>query len=262
MPGRRPAGSSFRRTASASSVAVSTGLSTYREGSLHASLKAIYAGPGHRVEESVDGYVIDVVRDDELVEIQTASFSSAARKLRRLVEDHRIALIHPIAVERWLIRVDADGVVTGRRRSPKSGIPLDLFRELTAFPELIAHPNFRIELVLIQEEEIRGPVPEGARHRYPRDWWRLDRRLVEVVGIVPVNTPADLLTLLPPGMAGEFTTADIAAASRRPKNLAMRAAYCLQKSGAAECVGKQGRLQLYRAGDLGAAGIARMSGGQ
>ena len=59
-------------------MAASTGLSTYREGSLHAAMKALYARPGDRVEESVDGYVVDLVRDDELVEIQTASFASAA----------------------------------------------------------------------------------------------------------------------------------------------------------------------------------------
>jgi hypothetical protein len=226
-------------------VAAAEGLSTYREGSLHAALKAIYAGSGNRIEESVSGYVIDVVRDDELVEIQTASFSSAARKLRRLVENHRVALVHPIAMERWLIRVDADGVVTDRRRSPKRGMLLDLFHELTAFPELVAHANFRIELVLIHEEEIRGPVPEGARYRYPRQWRRLDRRLIEVIEIVRVDTPADLLGLLPVDLPSPFTTADIAAASRRPRSLAMRAAYCLQRAGAARCIGKRGRAQLY-----------------
>lgn len=228
-------------------MAVSAVLSTYREGSLHASLKTLYARPGDRVEEVVDGFVIDVVREDELVEIQTASFSSAARKLRRLIEDHRIALVHPIAVERWLVRVDADGVVGSRRRSPKRGLPMDLFRELTAFPELVAHPNFRVELVLIREEEIRGPVPEGARYRYPREWWRLDRRLLEIVETAPVDTPADLLALLPAGLPAQFTTADIAAASHRTKNLAMRTAYCLLRAGAVECVGKFGRLQLYAA---------------
>jgi hypothetical protein len=228
-------------------VAVSAGLSTYREGSLHASLKALYARPGDRVEESVDGFVIDIVRDDELVEVQTASFASAARKLRRLVEDHRIALVHPIAVERWLVRVDSDGVVGDRRRSPKRGLPMDLFRELTAFPELVAHPNFRVELVLIREEEIRGPVPEGARYRYPREWWRLDRRLLDVVETVRVDTPSDLLALLPAGLPSQFTTADIASATRRPKNLAMRATYCLLRAGAVERAGKMGRLQLYQA---------------
>jgi hypothetical protein len=228
-------------------VAAKPGISTYREGSLHAALKEIYALPGNRVEERVAGYIVDIVRDDELVEIQTASFSSATAKLRRLVADHRIVLVHPIAVERRLVRVDADGVITSGRLSPKRGQTLDLFHELTAFPELVAHPNFRLELVMIHEEEIRGPVPDGARFRYPREWWRLDRRLVEVVEIVRVDTPADLLTLLPASISSPFTTADIAAASRRPKTLAMRAAYCLAAAGATRPIGKRGRLQLYEA---------------
>lgn len=226
-------------------MVASPGISTYREGSLHAALKALYALPGARVEEHVAGYIVDVVRDDELVEIQTASFSSAAVKLRALVADHRIVLVHPIAIERWLVRVDADGAITDRRRSPKRGQLLDLFGELTAFPELVAHPNFRIELALIREEEIRGPVPDGARYRYPREWWRLDRRLIEFVDVVRVDGPADLLTLLPAAVGSPFTTAEIAAASRRPKHLAMRAAYCLQGAGATRAIGKRGRLQLY-----------------
>jgi len=228
-------------------VAASSGLSTYREGSLHATLKDLYTRPGDRVEESVDGYVVDVVRDDELVEIQTASFSSAARKLRRLVTNHRLALVHPIASERWLVRVDADGVVTDRRRSPKRGLPLDLFHELVAFPELVAHPNFRIELVMIREEELRGPVPDGARYRYPREWWRLDRRLLEVIETIRVDTPADLLGLLPADLPETFTSADIAAASRRTRHLAMRTAYCLQRAGATRCIGRRGRAQVYEA---------------
>ena len=234
-------------------MAASPALSTYREGSLHAAVKEWYAGPGGRTEEVVDGFVVDVVRDDELVEIQTASFSSAARKLRRLVESHRIALVYPIAVERWLLRVDADGVVADRRRSPKRGRPLDIFEELVAFPELVAHPNFRLELLMIREEEIRGPVPAGARYRYPREWWRLDRRLLEVIDTIRVDTPADLLTLLPDGLPSPFTTADIVALSRRSKRLAMRSAYCLSKAGVIACVGRAGRLFTYERD----AGLAR-----
>jgi hypothetical protein len=226
---------------------MSEGLGTYREGSLHAALKALYARPGDRVESLVDGYVVDVARDDELVEIQTASFASATRKLRRLVEDHPVALVHPIAAERWLVRVDADGVVSDRRRSPKRGLPMDLFDELVAFPALLAHPNFRIELVLIREEEIRGPVPVGARYRYPRQWWRLDRRLLEIVETVRIDCPLDLLGLLPAGLPRPFTSADVAAAGRRPKRLGTRTVYCLRESGAALCSGRRGRLAEYEA---------------
>jgi hypothetical protein len=75
----------------------------------------------------------------------------------------------------------------------------------------------------------------------------LDRRLLEVIETVRVDTPGDLLGLLPAGLPDSFTSADIAAASRRPKHLAMRATYCLQRSGAARCIGRRGRAQVYEA---------------
>ena len=220
---------------------------TYREGSLHAALKARYAASvaDARVEATVDGFVVDVVGRDELVEIQTASFASVSRKLQRLVAAHRVLLVHPIAIEKWLLLVDADGVILRRRRSPKRGLALDLFDELVHIASLMAEPGFRIELAMISEEEIRGPIPAGAAYRYPRQWWRLDRRLLDVVETLCLDTPADLLSLLPADLPDSFTSADIVAASGRSKRLAMRAVYCLERCGAIRRVGRRGRFVAY-----------------
>ena len=193
----------------------------------------------------MDGFIVDVVRPDELVEIQTASFSSAAHKLRRLVDRHRIRLVHPIAAERWLVRVDEDGAIMSRRRSPRRGLPVDVFDELVAMPELVAHANFTLEVLLTHEEEVRGPIPPGARYRYPREWWRLDRRLLGIVETIVVSSPADLTALLPP-LPDPFTSADVREATGRSKRICMRAAYCLAKAGTAAPAGKRGRLQAYR----------------
>jgi hypothetical protein len=228
---------------------------TLREGSLHAALKARYAAtiPGARVEAAVDGFVVDVVGDDELVEIQTASFGSASRKLGQLVATHRVVLVHPVPIERWLVRVDADGTVLGRRRSPKRGSALDVFDELVHIPALLAHHNFRIELLLTREDEIRGPIPPGARYRHRRDWWRLDRGLIEVLETRRIDGPADLLSLLPADLPEPFTTTDIVVATGGSRRLAMRVAYCLERSGAVVRLARRGRFMEYGRNDPGAA---------
>ncbi len=220
---------------------------TSREGSLHAALKAGYAATilDAQVEALVDGFVIDVVGSGELVEIQTASFSSARRKLERLIGTHRVLLVYPIAIERWLVLVDEHGVILRRRRSPKRGLAIDLFDQLVSIPALVADGNFRIELALIREDEIRGPIPADARFRYPRDWWRLDRRLIDVVETIRIDSPADLLGLLPANLPDPFTTAHIVAATGRSKRLAMRAVYCLEKCGAISRRERQGRFVTY-----------------
>jgi hypothetical protein len=68
-----------------------------------------------------------------------------------------------------------------------------------------------------------------------------------VFGTLHVDTPADLLGLLPAGLPAEFTTADVVALSGRSRRLAMRTVYCLERSGAAERRGRRGRLNVYGA---------------
>ena len=60
-------------------------IGTLNEKSLHAALKEWYALPGDRFEVAVDGFVADIVRGEQLIEIQTRSFPAMKRKLRRLL---------------------------------------------------------------------------------------------------------------------------------------------------------------------------------
>jgi len=50
-------------------------IGTLNEGALHAQLKDWYRRRGDRVEQLVDGFVVDLVRGELLVEIQTGSFA-------------------------------------------------------------------------------------------------------------------------------------------------------------------------------------------
>ena len=131
-------------------------ISTLNEKPLHAALKEWYAEPGDRFEVPVDGYIIDIVRGDLLVEIQTRSFSSLRKKLAALTDCHPVHLVHPIAQEKWIVKLGDDGHShTSRRKSPKRGTVEDIFAELVSFPQLLAHPCFTLEVLLIQEDEIR-----------------------------------------------------------------------------------------------------------
>src|SRR5205809_5163410 len=140
-----------------------SGIGQLNEKPLHASLKHWYARPGDRFEVAVDGYVIDIVRDNLLIEIQTANFASIKSKLQNLVRSHQVRLIYPIAQEKWIIRSATDGrgrVI--RRKSPKRGRLEDLFWEMVSIPQLLANSNFALEVLMIKEEEARRY--EGRRH--------------------------------------------------------------------------------------------------
>jgi hypothetical protein len=220
-------------------------IGTLGEKPLHASLKRWYARAGDRTEVAVDGFVIDLVRGDRLIEIQTRGFRFMKQKVATLLDHgHRVRIVHPIAVDRWIVRVDDDGAALSRRRSPRHGSPTDLFAELVSFPHLPAHPGLEIDLILTQEEEIRRHVPGRAWRR--RGWTVEERRLVEVVDTLLIRDNDDLAALLPAGLPERFTTADLATELGRPRREAQQMAYCLRNAGIIEAVDKRGNAVEYR----------------
>jgi hypothetical protein len=178
-----------------------------------------------------------------LIEIQTRGFSSMKRKLARLLDGHAVRVVHPIAVEKWILKLDESGEVISRRKSPKRGAAVDLFGELVSFPGLIAHADLTIELLLTREEEVRR---FDATKVWRREGWVVEeRRLLEVVDRLVVGSPEDLASFLPSELPSEFTTADLAAALRRPRRLAQQMTYCLRRLGVIEEVGKNGNAIVY-----------------
>ena len=209
---------------------------TLREKPLHAALKRWYFAEGDRVEEPVDGFVIDLVRDDLLIEIQTRGFSSMKRKLGALLETHSVRVVYPVAAMKWIVKLDEEGEEASRRKSPKRGHVTDVFAELVSFPELVAHPGFSLEVLLVHEEELRRF--DGKKGWRRKGWVVEERRLVGVVDGIVIDSPDALGSLLPEGLPDQFTTADLAAALARPRRLAQQMAYCLRGCGVIEAVGR------------------------
>jgi hypothetical protein len=223
---------------------VTSNIGSLNEKPLHAALKAWYAEPSDRLEVPVEGFIVDIVRGDLLIEIQTRGFASLKRKLLQLTAHHPLRLVHPIAREKWIVRLEKGGAgQLGRRKSPKRGTIEQLFQELVSFPKLIAQPNFSIDVLLIQEEEIRR---QGERRSWRRRGWTTqERRLLQVVGRRRFETPTDLGDLIPPDLVEPFTTSDLARAIAQPRRLAQRMAYCLRELGIIAPDGKQGNAVLY-----------------
>lgn len=217
-----------------------------REKSLHASVKTWYARPEDRLETPVNGYVIDIVRDDDLlVEIQTRSFAPLKTKLCKLTVTHRVRLVHPIAVEKWILKISEHGEELGRRKSPKRGRIEDVFKELVSIPDLVPNDRFTLEVLMIREEEVRMYDGKGS-WRHP-EWHKEDRRLLEVVEQHVLHNPTDVAALLPSAAAlpRPFTNRGLAAAAKLRLNLAGRMTYCLRKMGALDVVGKERNAQLF-----------------
>jgi hypothetical protein len=220
-----------------------SGIGVLREGPLHAAVKAFLAEPGDRLEVAVERFWVDLVRaDGELVEIQTGGFAPLGPKLDTLLDHYRVRIVHPVAAERRIVRVDEQGEVVSSRRSPKRATVVAVFDKLVSFPPLLTHPNLTVEVLLLQEDHIRGPRP-GARVR-ARDPG--ERRLVQVLDRVELRGANDVVNALPPLPGGPFSTRELADRLRCSVPLAQKAVYCLRAIGVIETAGMRGRAPLHQ----------------
>ncbi len=223
-------------------------IGTLAEKSLHASLKAHYTLPGDALECDLDGYVIDILRQSadgsyHCIEIQTRNLANMKAKLLVLLEHYPIRVVYPIAQERHIVRIDTDGVIKSRRKSPKHGTVFDLFPELVSFPANVCHPNFSLEVLLIHEEELWLDDGKGSWRR--QRWSIYDRRLIEIVKAIPLTTPTDFAALLPTELPAVFDSGELAHAIHQPRYIAQKMAYCLREMGVLQITGKRRNALLY-----------------
>ena len=215
------------------------------ERSLHRALKARYAGAHGATEQSVDGFVVDVIAGGRIIEIHTSGFGPLQHKLARLAERHPVTLVYPVARDRYIVKTAADpDTPAKRRKSPRHGSVYDVFHALAGIPAMLAHPNITLDVVMTVEDEVRAP--DGRTGWRRRGWSRRDRRLLDVVEICTITSMADLFDLLDADLPEPFTTMDLASAMKSTRRLGQLAAYCFREAGVTEVCGKNGNTRVYR----------------
>jgi len=221
-------------------------IGTLAEKSLHAALKEWLAQSGDQQEVRLDNFVIDIVRGDQLIEIQTRHLGAMKRKLARLLPHHPIQLVHPIAAQKWIVRQTASGQPISRRKSPKKGRLIDIFTELVRIPHLLHEPNLTVTVLLTHQDEIWRDDGQGSWRR--KRWSIYDHHLLEVVSQHDFQAAADWLTLLPADLPQPFTNRELAAALNCRPNLAQKITYTLRHAQLIEVVGKKGNARLHKIG--------------
>jgi len=219
------------------------GIGRLRERSLHAALKDYFWQEGDQIEVTVDGMVIDLVHGEQLVEFQTRGLYRLRKKLVRLLPEHSVCVVYPLALQRWIVTYEADGeTMLRRRRSPRRGRPVDLFEELYTIADLLLDPNLTLKLVLTHEDQIRCDDGHGSWRR--KGISIVDRVLLQVVEVIALRTADDALALVPE-LVLPATHREMREQLGVSARLAQRISMSLRRLGCIEVVGKRGRALLF-----------------
>jgi hypothetical protein len=138
---------------------------------------------------------------------RTGGFGPLSAKLDALLDEHRVRIVHPVAAQRRIVRVDEHGEVVSIRGSPKRGTAIEVFDKLIAFPSRLTHPNLTVEVVLVREDHIRAARPVTARRR-TRDSG--ERQLGDVLDRIELRAADDVRRALPPLPQEPFSTRELA----------------------------------------------------
>ena len=142
------------------------------------------------------------------------------------------------------MRLSEEGEVLSKRRSPKKGEYVQVFNELVYLTDLLMHPHLILELVLINEEEIRLEDGKGSWRR--KGVSIKDHNLLEIKEKQRLTTVNDYLSFLPKDLPEVFTNKDISAGSNYPINLTRKITYTLKNMQLIEIIGKRQRERLYQ----------------
>ena len=220
------------------------------EHSIHRQLKSLYVTDTERHEVTVDGFRIDAVDEERLIEIQYGSLGAIRDKIRRLLRSHDVLVVKPLAERKQLLKRDVpEGPVVSTRKSPKKQTLWNLFDDLVHFVGVFPHPRLDLEVLMTLQDEYR--LPAEKKRRVSRGYIVEDRLLSEVTGRAMLRTVDDLLAMLPdairpPERTEPFGTADLAAAAGISRPLARKVADCLRRWGLAQVGGKEGNAILYQ----------------
>lgn len=221
------------------------GIGTLQEKTVHAVLKNFYEPDPAFQEIRVKNFVADILRDGEIIEIQTGNFNAMRRKLDTFLQYYPVTIVYPIIHTKWLCWIDEQtGEVTKKRKSPKKRTQYDAFYELYKIKPYLTHPNLHLCLTLIDAEEYR--LLNGWSQDRKRGSTRYDRIPRSLVDEFYIDSPRAYGCMFPEDLPEKFTAREYAKASGLALRYAQTAMTVLRHIGAIELVNKDGNTYIYQ----------------
>lgn len=221
------------------------GIGTMQEKSVHAVLKHYYEPDSDHHEIPINGYVADICRDGEIMEIQSKSFYVMKKKLSEFLKEYEVTVVYPIALTKYLIWIEPEtGQVQPPRKSSKKGHLYQLVPELYSIREFLSCPNLHFLVCFIEMEEYKLLDGYGKNKKMRAS--KTDRFPTKLLGEFRIDCVADLPNLLPQQLPETFTSEDLKTATGCHIDEARMLLTLLYREHLIERCGRQGRYYQYK----------------
>ena len=223
-----------------------SGIGTLNENSLHADIIHSLFQDGDQLEAEVDGFYIDILRQDKAIEVQTKNLGKLSRKVLSLADNIPVEIVVPIHKTKIISKIDRDGKLVSQRKSPKQGKIIDIFDELVRATDIFSHPSISLTILMIEADEVWKDDGKGSWRR--KGWSIYERKLIRTISEHRFQSPEDLLSLLPQSLPSPFTNQNLSKTLGIRASTAGKITYTFRKMNLLEVIGKEGNAYLFKIG--------------
>ncbi len=216
-------------------------IGTKQERTLHQYLKYYFCENPLFHEQKLNGYIVDILKDNHIIEIQTSSFNTMRKKLETLLPNYQITIVYPIIMERTLYNFNDLGELESIRKSPKKEHPLKICKELYKINHLLNNKNLSFIGVILKINEQR--IPYINRYKQKR-MTRINQIPYELVEIINLKTAFDFKKLIP--FKEEFIAMDFKKKIKLSPRDTSSSLLALRNLDVIEIVRKDGKKYIYK----------------
>ncbi len=220
---------------------IKSSIGTKQERTLHQYLKYYFCTDPSFHEQKCNGYIVDILKNDKIIEIQTSSFNAMRKKLEKLLIDYSVTIVYPIIQEKIIHNFDENGVFINSKKSPKKEHPLKIGKELYKISHLLNNENLHFICTILKINEFR--VPYINRYKQKR-MTRINQIPIELIDNIYLNTPEDFQKLLP--FDTEFTSLEFKQKIKLSPREASSALLALRKMQVIEVTRIEGKKNIYK----------------
>lgn len=220
---------------------IQNSIGTKQERTLHQYLKYYFCNDTAFHEQKCHGYIVDILKDNQIIEIQTSSFNVMRKKLEDLLEIYPITIVYPIIVEKMIHNYDENGCLTSIKKSPKKEHPFKIGRELYKINYLLNNKNLSFICPLLKIEEHR--IPYINRYKQQR-MTRINQIPYELVDLIYLKSKDDYQKLIP--FEKEFTALEFKKNLKLSDRESSATLIILRSIKAIELIRKDGKKHIYK----------------
>ena len=212
------------------------------EKTLHKTIKNLYESNQDYQEVKIDGYYVDILKDNNIIEVQTKQFDKLRNKLSYLLDhyDYNINVIYPIFNNKVIYYIDDENTISLPKKSPKKLKIPEVFYELYKIKNLLSNEKLVITLLVLDIQEYR--IKTNNRKKYVL----YDRVPIKLIEEVRLTKKDNYISLLPKNLGEVFTVKDVCELTKCDNKYVSKMINVLKYLEIIEMIGKDGKKYLYK----------------